>query len=163
MMTSDSEVKLMKIAKLHPKVKWVLQIATDDSKIVRLNFKFDATLKTSRILLEWVRELNIDSIGVSSYVGSGCTEPESFVQAISDARCVFDMGAEVGFSMYLLDISGGFPGSEDGKLKFEELSIKFISYKPCTGQVFPVRVRLGIENHSCAWQILHCISYCARS
>ncbi|XP_011900029.1 PREDICTED: ornithine decarboxylase isoform X2 [Cercocebus atys] len=56
------------------------------------------------------------------HVGSGCTDPETFVQAISDARCVFDMGAEVGFSMYLLDIGGGFPGSEDVKLKFEEIT-----------------------------------------
>lgn len=28
----------------------------------------------------------------SFHVGSGCTDPETFVQAISDARCVFDMG-----------------------------------------------------------------------
>lgn len=29
--------------------------------------------------------------------------------------------AELGFNMYLLDIGGGFPGSEDVKLKFEEV------------------------------------------
>lgn len=29
--------------------------------------------------------------------------------------------AELGFSMYLLDIGGGFPGSEDVKLKYEEV------------------------------------------
>ncbi|XP_059516533.1 ornithine decarboxylase isoform X3 [Myotis daubentonii] len=78
MMTFDSEVELMKVARAHPKA----------------NF----------------------------HVGSGCTDPETFVQAISDARCVFDMGAEVGFNMYLLDIGGGFPGSEDAKLKFEEIT-----------------------------------------
>ncbi|KAL6030718.1 hypothetical protein STEG23_011367 [Scotinomys teguina] len=67
-------------------------------------------------------ELNIDVISVSFHVGSGCTDPETFVQALSDACCVFDMGTEVGFSMYLLDIGGGFPGSEDTKLKFEEIT-----------------------------------------
>ncbi|PKU42921.1 ornithine decarboxylase [Limosa lapponica baueri] len=30
--------------------------------------------------------------------------------------------AELGFNMYLLDIGGGFPGSEDVKLKFEEIT-----------------------------------------
>ncbi|OBS73496.1 hypothetical protein A6R68_15966 [Neotoma lepida] len=45
-----------------------------------------------------------------------------FLQALSDACCVFDMGTEVGFSMYLLDIGGGFPGSEDTKFKFEEIT-----------------------------------------
>ena len=72
--------------------------------------------------MERAKELGIDVIGVSFHVGSGCTDPETFVQAISDARCVFDMGAEVGFIMYLLDIGGGFPGSEDVKLKFEAIT-----------------------------------------
>ncbi|KAK1339580.1 hypothetical protein QTO34_018133 [Cnephaeus nilssonii] len=72
--------------------------------------------------LERAKELNIDVIGVSFQVGSGCTDPETFVQAISNAHCVFDMRAEVCFNMYLLDIDGGFPGSEDAKLKFEEIT-----------------------------------------
>jgi ornithine decarboxylase len=55
-------------------------------------------------------------------VGSGCTNPETFVQAISDALCVFNMGAKVGFIMNLLDIGGGFPGSEKVKFKFEEIT-----------------------------------------
>nr|XP_035946556.1 ornithine decarboxylase-like [Halichoerus grypus] len=123
MMTFDTEVELMKVARAHPKAKLVLQIATDDSKAVcRFSVKFGATLKISRLLLERARELNIDVIAVSFHVGSGCTHPETCVQAISDVRCVFDMGAEVGFNMYLLDIGGGFPGSEDVKLKFEEIT-----------------------------------------
>lgn len=123
MMTFDSEIELMKVARAHPKAKLVLRIATDDSKAVcRLSVKFGATLKTSRLLLERAKELNIDVIGVSFHVGSGCTDPETFVQAVSDARCVFDMATEVGFSMHLLDIGGGFPGSEDTKLKFEEIT-----------------------------------------
>ncbi|XP_004396371.1 PREDICTED: ornithine decarboxylase-like [Odobenus rosmarus divergens] len=123
MMTFDSEVELMIVARAHPKAKLVLRIATDDSKAVcRLSVKFGVTLKMSRLLLEQTRELNIDVIGVSFHVGSGRTDPETFMQAISDARCVFDMGAEVGFNMYLLDIGGGFPGSEDVKLKFEEIT-----------------------------------------
>ncbi|XP_036176281.1 ornithine decarboxylase-like isoform X2 [Myotis myotis] len=89
MMTFDSEVELMKVARAHPKA----------------NF----------------------------HVGSGCTDPETFVQAISDARCVFDMGAEVGFNMYLLDIGGGFPGSEDAKLKFEITSV----INPALDRYFP--------------------------
>lgn len=123
MMTFDSEIELMKVARAHPKAKLVLRIATDDSKAVcRLSVKFGATLKTSRLLLERAKELNIDVIGVSFHVGSGCTDPDTFVQAVSDARCVFDMATEVGFSMHLLDIGGGFPGSEDTKLKFEEIT-----------------------------------------
>ncbi|CAD7677934.1 unnamed protein product [Nyctereutes procyonoides] len=111
MMTFDHEAELMKVATAHPKAKLVLQIATDDFKAVCcLSVKFGATLKSSRLLL-----------GVSFHAGSGCTNPETFVQTISDTCCIFDKGADVGFNMYLLDISGGFPGSEDVKLKFEEI------------------------------------------
>lgn len=71
----------------------VLRIATDDSKAVcRLSVKFGATLKSSRLLLERAKELGLDVIGVSFHVGSGCTDPETYSQAISDARYVFDVG-----------------------------------------------------------------------
>ncbi|XP_069831827.1 ornithine decarboxylase [Dendropsophus ebraccatus] len=135
-MTFDSEVELMKVARNHPNAKLVLRIATDDSKAVcRLSVKFGATLKTSRILLERAKELNVDVIGVSFHVGSGCTDPQTFVQAVSDARFVFDMGAELGFNMHLLDIGGGFPGSEDVKLKFEEVTSVI---NPALDKYFPV-------------------------
>jgi ornithine decarboxylase len=55
-------------------------------------------------------------------VCSRIIDPETFMQAVSDARCVFDIRTEVGFSMYLLDIGGSFRGSEDTKLKFEEIT-----------------------------------------
>nr|XP_055028855.1 ornithine decarboxylase 1-like isoform X3 [Misgurnus anguillicaudatus] len=123
MMTFDSEVELMKVAQCHDNAKLVLRIATDDSKAMcMLSMKFGATLKTSRLLLERAKELGLDVIGVSFHVGSGCTDPETYSQAISDARYVFDMGAELGYNMKLLDIGGGFPGSKDIKLKFEEIA-----------------------------------------
>ncbi|KAJ7991038.1 hypothetical protein DPEC_G00293100 [Dallia pectoralis] len=123
MMTFDSEVELMKVARCHDKAKLVLRIATDDSKAVcRLSVKFGATLKACRGLLERAMELGLDVIGVSFHVGSGCTDPDTYSQAIYDARYVFDLATEVGFNMTLLDIGGGFPGSEDTKLKFEEIT-----------------------------------------
>jgi len=135
MMTFDSEVELMKVARCHEHAKLVLRIATDDSKAVcRLSVKFGATIRASRGLLERARELGLDVIGVSFHVGSGCTDPETYTQAISDARCVFDMGNEVGFNMHLLDIGGGFPGSEDTKLKFEEITAVI---NPALDKYFP--------------------------
>ncbi|XP_061099861.1 ornithine decarboxylase-like [Conger conger] len=136
MMTFDSEVELMKVARCHENAKLVLRIATDDSKAVcRLSVKFGATLKTSRLLLERARELGLDVVGVSFHVGSGCTDAETYSQAISDARCVFDMGAELGYNMTLLDIGGGFPGSDESKLKFEEITAVI---NPALDKYFPV-------------------------
>uniref|UniRef100_A0A3P8UAZ6 ornithine decarboxylase n=1 Tax=Amphiprion percula TaxID=161767 RepID=A0A3P8UAZ6_AMPPE len=93
MMTFDSEVELLKVARCHENAKLVLRIATDDSKAVcRLSVKFGAPLKACRGLLERAKELGLDVIGVSFHVGSGCTDPETYTLAIADARCVFDMG-----------------------------------------------------------------------
>ena len=50
--------------------------------------------------MEQANDLNIKVIGVTFLVGSGCTDPETFIQAASDAQCVLDMGTDVGFSMY---------------------------------------------------------------
>ncbi|CAL8299184.1 unnamed protein product [Boreogadus saida] len=120
-MTFDSEVELLKVARCHENAKLVLRIATDDSNSVcPLSVKFGATLKGCRGLLQRAKELSLDVIGVSFHVGSMCRDPATYTQAISDARCVFDMAEEFGYKMSLLDIGGGFPGSEDVKLKFEE-------------------------------------------
>ncbi|XP_029531528.1 ornithine decarboxylase 1-like [Oncorhynchus nerka] len=142
MMTFDSDVELMKVARYHDDAKLVLRIATDDSKAVcRLSVKFGATLKACRGLLERAKELCLDVIGVSFHVGSGCTDPDTYSQAISDARCVFDMGSEVGFNMTLLDIGGGFPGSEDTKLKFEEITAVI---NPALDKYFPAESGIRI-------------------
>ncbi|KAK1332282.1 hypothetical protein QTO34_006954 [Cnephaeus nilssonii] len=91
MMTFDSEVKLMKVASSHPKAKLVLRIAKQ-SVVSVLNLV--PYLKPASFFLEQAKELNIDVIGVSFHMGSGCTDSEILMQAISDAHCVFDMEAE---------------------------------------------------------------------
>ncbi|KAG7258704.1 hypothetical protein CRUP_002006 [Coryphaenoides rupestris] len=135
-MTFDSEVELMKVARCHENAKLVLRIATDDSNAVcPLSVKFGATLKGCRSLLQRAKELSLDVIGVSFHVGSMCRDPSTYTQAISDARCVFDMAEEFGYKMNLLDIGGGFPGSEDVKLKFEEITAII---NPALDKYFPV-------------------------
>ncbi|XP_069742394.1 ornithine decarboxylase isoform X3 [Narcine bancroftii] len=158
-MTFDSEVELMKVARCHPSAKLVLRIATDDSKaICRLSVKFGATLKTSRLLLERAKELNVDVIGVSFHVGSGCTDAQTYDQAIADARFVFDVGAEFGFNMYLLDIGGGFPGSEDTKLKFEEIGAVVNS---ALDKYFPIDCGVGIIAEPGRFYVASAYTLCA--
>ncbi|XP_069392337.1 ornithine decarboxylase-like [Paralichthys olivaceus] len=122
MMTFDSEEELIKVARCHDKARLVLRIATDDSKAVcRLSVKFGSPLKACRGLLERAKELGLNVIGVSFHVGSGCTDPKAYMQAIADAHCVFKIGDELGCNMDLLDIGGGFPGSDDAETKFDEM------------------------------------------
>ncbi|XP_062925636.1 ornithine decarboxylase-like [Mobula hypostoma] len=123
MMTFDNKDELFKIARIHPTARMVLRIVTNDAKsFLPLSMKFGATLKECRQLMECAKALCVDIIGVSFHVGSGCTEPQAFVEAIADSRIVFDIGMSLGFHMNLLDIGGGFPGSEEEKITFQEIA-----------------------------------------
>lgn len=59
----------------------------------------------------------------SFHVGSGCPDPQAYAQSIADARLVFEMGAELGHRMHILDLGGSFPGVEGAKVRFEEVTL----------------------------------------
>ncbi|XP_067908847.1 antizyme inhibitor 2-like [Heterodontus francisci] len=123
MMTFDNEDELPKVAMSHPTAKMVLRIATNDSKSdLPLTEKFGASINECNGLMEQAKALNVDITGVSFHVGSGCTDPNAFTQAIAEARLVFDIGTNLGFCMNFLDIGGGFPGSDGVKVLFEEIT-----------------------------------------
>lgn len=112
MMTFDNSDELYKIARVHPGARCVVRILTDDSKsLCAFGIKFGAPLGTVPGLLAKAKELNLDVVGVSFHVGSGCYDPSVYMDAIMRARTVFDMGKEVGYTFGLLDVGGGF---EDG-------------------------------------------------
>uniref|UniRef100_A0A3B4XZQ2 Antizyme inhibitor 1a n=1 Tax=Seriola lalandi dorsalis TaxID=1841481 RepID=A0A3B4XZQ2_SERLL len=77
-----------------------------------ISMTFGCSLKDCRHLLERAKELGVQVVGVRSHISSSCEDDQVYVHAISDARCVFDMGEEIGFNMKILDIGGGFSGSE---------------------------------------------------
>ncbi|WVQ62251.1 uncharacterized protein L199_000390 [Kwoniella botswanensis] len=109
MMTFDNADELYKIKKLYPTAKLVLRILTDDSKsLCRLGLKFGAPLSTCPGLLALAKKLDLNVIGVSFHVGSGCKDPMQFADAVWRARKVFDMGKLAGYDFTLLDIGGGF-------------------------------------------------------
>ncbi|TFK24813.1 ornithine decarboxylase [Coprinopsis marcescibilis] len=109
MMTFDNADELYKIARSHPRAKLVIRILTDDSKSVcQFGIKFGAPLDVVPGLLAKAKELNLDVVGVSFHVGSGCYDPSVYRDAIMRARSVFNMGKELGFEFNLLDVGGGF-------------------------------------------------------
>ncbi|XP_044854122.1 antizyme inhibitor 2 isoform X4 [Mauremys mutica] len=123
LMAFDNEVELRKVARSHPHARMVLCIATDNPRSSAfLSVKFGATLKSCRHLLETAKEMNVEIVGISFHVGSGCLDLKAFPRSIADARLVFEMGAELGYKMHLLDIGGGFPGTENSKVRFEEIA-----------------------------------------
>ncbi|XP_047649096.1 antizyme inhibitor 2 isoform X9 [Phacochoerus africanus] len=123
LLSFDNEMELAKVVKSHPSAKMVLCIATDDShSLSHLSFKFGASLKSCRHLLENAKRNHMEVVGVSFHIGSGCPDPQAYAQSIADARLVFEMGAELGHRMHILDLGGGFPEVEGAKVRFEEIA-----------------------------------------
>jgi ornithine decarboxylase len=122
-MTFDNEQELMKIKQMYPNAKLVLRIVTDDSNAVcRFSMKFGADMTTARYLVDKVREINLELIGVSFHCGSGQMTSKAFVDAIQNARMIMNYGIKLGFNMNLLDIGGGFPGNIGTEDYFSEIA-----------------------------------------
>ncbi|CAO1618915.1 unnamed protein product [Sympodiomycopsis kandeliae] len=107
--TFDNMDELYKMKRFHPTCKLVVRILTDDSKSAcQLGLKFGAPLDNVPRLLAKARELDLDVVGVSFHVGSGCYDPSSFADAVARARIAFEYGREAGYIFDLLDVGGGY-------------------------------------------------------
>uniref|UniRef100_A0A8C3KB93 Antizyme inhibitor 2 n=1 Tax=Calidris pygmaea TaxID=425635 RepID=A0A8C3KB93_9CHAR len=122
LMTFDNEVELNKVARSHPRARMLLGIAADSSPSAHLSMTFGTTLKSCRHLLETAKEQAVEVVGISFHLGSHGLEPQTFTQSVAAAQLAFEMGMELGYRMHLLDIGGGFPGTEDTRARFEEMA-----------------------------------------
>ena len=114
---------MIKIKEHHPTAKLVIRIRVDDSKsFLRLGEKFGVEEGLTRHLIKKVTELEMNLIGVAFHVGSGCWDANSFYYAIKMAREVFDEAEDFNIKLKLLDIGGGFPGSNDLSIQFEQFA-----------------------------------------
>ena len=131
MMTFDNTDELRKIAKIYPNAQLIIRILTDDSKSVcRFGIKFGAPLEAVPHLLSTAKNLGLNVIGVSFHVGSGCYDPQSYVDAIQRSKKTFEIGEQFGFKFDLLDVGGGF-----GHDNFELLAR---SLGPSVDKEFPI-------------------------
>jgi ornithine decarboxylase len=145
--TFDNEEELEKLHKYMPKAQAVLRIATDDSAAVcEFSSKFGSPFANTQALLERARQLDIAIVGVSFHVGSGNSSPDAYFKALRDARDIFDRAEKLGFDMTLLDIGGGFSGSDpkpgSKALGFEQIAAHI---RPVIDELFPEKVRVIAE------------------
>jgi ornithine decarboxylase len=63
-------------------------------------------------LIKAARALNLDVVGISFHVGSGCADYPIYYKAIGMAKDLFDYAETIGYEFNLLDIGGGFPGDK---------------------------------------------------
>jgi len=122
MMTFDCEEELYKIKLYHPYAKLILRLAVDDSNsICKFNKKFGCKLEQVEELLTIAKTLKLAVVGFSFHVGSGCKSVNNFYDAISDCRKAADMAKKLGISVEIIDIGGGFPGT-DRLIRFEDIA-----------------------------------------
>jgi len=123
LMTFDNTFELQKIAEVYPTARLVLRIITDDSNSVcKFSTKFGAPLDQTFGILSKAKELNLNVVGVSFHVGSGCMSTTSFVSAIRSAHRVFKQAEDLGFQLNILDIGGGWPGTDDDGILFSDIA-----------------------------------------
>jgi ornithine decarboxylase len=117
LMTFDNEDELHKIKEINPSAKLVLRFRCDAAAAqCPLGMKFGANPEDITSLLVTAKSLGLNVVGTSFHVGSGCLEPQVFLRAIRKAKETFDEATSLGFSPYLLDIGGGFPGASGTSL-----------------------------------------------
>ncbi|CAJ1340932.1 unnamed protein product [Effrenium voratum] len=121
LMSFDNDVELRKVAAVNPEAQLLLRVVCEDSTAqCPMSLKFGAKSSMWNELLGMVQELKLNLAGVSFHVGSGCKDPESFEQALLDAKEVFRLAKERGMQeMRVLDIGGGYPGDTAG---FEKIA-----------------------------------------
>lgn len=143
-MTFDNSDELEKVAQLHPEAELVLRIVTDDSaSLCRLSNKYGAAIEDCEMLLQRAHKLALNVIGVSFHVGSGASDPQAFVDALFNARKVFDMAKGAGFPAFrLLDIGGGFPGDDDAGITLAQIATVI---NPMLQDLFPPEVEVIAE------------------
>lgn len=123
-MTFDNMYELLKIVNYNPDAKLIVRIKVDDShSVCRFNSKFGADLENVENLLKLAKTIGLDIIGVSFHVGSGCKNIKAYEYAIEKCKEVFRIAKNNGYELKILDLGGGFPGTDDSVIRFEDIAI----------------------------------------
>ncbi|KAK9458621.1 pyridoxal-dependent decarboxylase [Lipomyces oligophaga] len=137
-MTFDNAEELHKIKRYFPNAELLLRIVTDDSEsLCQFSMKYGAALSSVPGLLQLGKDLDLNIVGVSFHVGSGASGSKPFVEAVRNARSVFDVAQSLGTPMNLLDIGGGFCHDT-----FDEIACNL---GPAIDSHFPSSVRVIAE------------------
>ncbi|XP_069122285.1 ornithine decarboxylase-like [Argopecten irradians] len=136
LMTFDSEEELVKIKTLYPSARLLLRFRPKHSYKVtyELGNKYGCTYEESRDLFMSAMNKGLNINGVCFHVGSNCVNADAFASSIKEARRIFDVGMQLGFSMEILDIGGGYRGRDVDRPTIEE-NAAVINH--CLDEYFP--------------------------
>lgn len=135
-MTFDSIEELEKIYNIYPEAQIILRICVDDTNSkCKFNSKFGCPLCNIPKIFERINSLQMNLVGFSFHVGSGCSDATSYYNAIKDCAMSYKLSKDYGFNISIIDIGGGFPGV-DKNIKFADICeninraiVDFFSYE----------------------------------
>ncbi|XP_026747429.1 ornithine decarboxylase 2-like [Trichoplusia ni] len=125
--TFDSSEELRKLKEYWPDSRLLLRIRVGSEKEINLEEKFGCDFESEAVdLLEEAASLGLKVIGVAFHVGSKCTAVNRYLVGLTYARALFDHEANVGRTMTVVNIGGGFCGVKTNAI--DQVS-KFINRK----------------------------------
>jgi ornithine decarboxylase len=121
-MTFDCEQELYKLRNYPTNL--LLRLTVDDSKsICRFNSKYGCIIDDVSPILILSKQLQLNVIGFSFHVGSGCLSSDSYYDALKLCRKATDIAFNLGIKVSMIDIGGGFPG-DNKKIDFKTITEK---------------------------------------
>jgi len=144
LVTYDNHEEVKKIAKHAPHAGLALRLRVPNTgSVVELSSKFGALPGEAVGLISYAHEHGLVVEGLSFHVGSQCTNPANYIQAIHLCAEVFAEAKTKGFNLKLLDIGGGFPAAYDSSVpKFGDLAKK-INHE--LDRLFPKEIEILAE------------------
>jgi ornithine decarboxylase len=114
LVTYDNHEEVIKIARHAPHAGLVLRLRVPNTgSMVELSSKFGALPGEAVDLIAFAHNNKLEVEGLSFHVGSQCTNPQNYVQALNLSAGIFAEAKSRGFDLKLLDIGGGFPAHYD--------------------------------------------------
>jgi ornithine decarboxylase len=126
LVTYDNHEEVRKIAEHAPHAGLALRLRVPNTgSMVELSSKFGALPGEAVDLIAYAHDHGLVVEGLSFHVGSQCTNPENYIQALHLCAGIFAEAKLRGFDLKLLDIGGGFPAAYDASVpKFATLARK---------------------------------------
>jgi ornithine decarboxylase len=142
-MTFDNKEELHKVKQIFPNVQLVLRIAANDlTSVMPFGYKFGCSFEYAVELIDCCKEEGMQLIGISFHVGSGCYNPQAYVDTLKTAKRLFDYAESVGIQFQFLDLGGGWPGDKEGMQLFHLIAD---AINPVLEELFPPSVQIIAE------------------
>ena len=144
LVTYDNYEEVIKIARYAPHSGLVLRLRVPNTgSMVELSSKFGALPGEAVDLMAFAQSNKLEVEGLSFHVGSQCTNPTNYSQALHLAASIFAEAKTRGFDLKLLDIGGGFPAHYDDAIPPFKRLAKMITAE--LNRLFPEPIEILAE------------------